>query len=160
MSSMFSSNDPDTFELLGLTKKDGGGEKRTIRLVDNEGVSFSLENLKEEIKTTMKERKDELDKVLSFGAGLLNNSQEAFGFMMGWLTSRIISAYEKSTDTQITIQMESKTLNREEVIENTIEEIKSFLAHLEENKNNPELMLRDVPHSPIKSDLDGTEGYE
>lgn len=165
MSSIFNNDNKDKFQIIAMTK-DGGGERRTTCLKEADGSLLDLEHLREELKTLLESRKDDLTKVISFGAGLLDGSDAAFGFMVGWVTKTIIEAYEHSQmkngehpdDVHISVSMDTDDLSRDDVIDDTIEQAEKFIKFMKENRDNPDIKLNGLGN-PIKSDIDGTDGY-
>ena len=158
MSSLFTNTDKDKFQVVVPTK-DGGGERKTTWLQDKDGDLFSLETLKEEVKNILKERKEDLEKVMSFGSGLLNKHDEAFGFMIGVIVSKIITAYEIENKTTVTMELDSTSLSKEEMVDSFIEEVGAFQKFLIEHKDDPDLSLNNVGLDNVNSDLDGTGDY-
>jgi hypothetical protein len=149
-----------------IIKSDGNGEKRTTYLKDADGNLISIGDLMEQIQEILKEREEDVDRIRTFGAGLLDSSM-SFGFMIGWVTKTIIEALEHSQmkdaehgdNVKISINMDKEELSRDDVIDTELEQMQMFIDLIKENRDNPDIKLNNITN-PIKSGIgDGTEDY-
>ena len=142
----------DEFEIV-LLNPEGGGEKKTTYLVDDKGERFNLKSLKKSVKRVIKERKDELKKILAFGGGLTGDPAEAMGFVVAWVTKSILASYEEKNETKLDIVLEEEELDKDSVKEYAIDELKGILKVLEDD---PDAQVNKLPTNP-QDDFDGTE---
>lgn len=145
----------DEFEIV-LLKPDGSGERKVTYLVDGDGERFNLKSLKESVKKVMKERKEELKKVLAFGGGMTGNVDEATGFVVAWITRSIIRNYEKKNDVKLDIVLEEEEISKDQVREFAIDELEEILTML---KDDPEQAIKKLPSNP-SDNFDGTEIFK
>ena len=92
-----------------------------------------------------------------------NNTTLAINIKADGLTSKIqkiINNYENENNTQCTIKLETEELNKDDMIDQALEEIDAMKEFIMEHRDDDDINLNNIGMGGIKSDLDGTGDYE
>lgn len=159
MSKLLRPNENDhEFDVLAINNKGDALSLRTY-LTDSDNTQYNLTNLKDEVKNILKNRKEDTDKIHAFAGGFMDSNEQAFGFMIGMLTQKIINAHEVSNNTEITLKMEKTEISKEELKESFIESIESLKDYILKNFDDPDFDPSKINLGKIKPDIDGTDSY-
>ena len=151
--------DKDKFKIVIMSGdgEDRIAEERTVRILDDKGKPFNLKQLKDTIKGVRENQEDKCKDIASFAGGLLESNAEVHGFMIGWITSKIIQSYEESKNTKCHINVtDVKELTKEELMMDAANSLESMAKHLRENLGSDELSLNKLPTNPFN----GLSEYE
>ncbi len=144
--------DKDKFKvvIMGGEGPDRQAEERTIQILDDKGKAFNLKQLETTIKSVRENQEDKCKDIASLGGGLLNSNAEVHGFMIGWITSKIIQAHEETQKTKCHINVtEVKELSREDLMLDTAKSLEEMAKHIKDNIGNDDVNIEQLPTNPF-----------
>ncbi len=143
----------DQFQAAFLDEH-GKAEVKTTYITDKEDARFDVQGLKKSVIDMLKDetRKPDLEKIFAFGAGFVEDNNQAHGFLVAWIVLKLWSQYEKDNDTELTLNIEKEELTKSEVREYAIGILKGHIKLLEQDDDSE---VKRLPSSPIDN-LDGT----
>lgn len=145
--------DDDKFKVVILNREadnDAVAEERTVQVLDDNGKAFNLQKLIKAIKNVHDEQKDKCKDIASLGGGICGNNDEVNGFVLGWITSKIIQSYEDSKGTKCHINVvDTKDLTRDDLMMGTAELFEEMAKYIRENIDNEEVNINKLPTNPF-----------
>lgn len=157
---MVNNEERDKFKITILNHQEDGdnvAEERTVQVLDDDGKPFDLSKLKDTIKSVRNEQDDKCKDIISLGGGIVQDSKEAHGFMIGWITSKIIQAHEEATKKKCHITVtDVKDLTRDDLMKGTADDLEKMAKFIRENIGNEDVSINKLPTNPF----DGISQYE
>ena len=122
-------------------KKDDNIEYLDVTLIDDDGEEFDMETLRNIFKDTIENKKDSLEKIIDFGTAILGDHYKGVPFMFGWVIQKIINTYEIKNDTKLKIQVNTETLDTDEIKDKTVDMLEDLLDRIKTG----DLDITDMP---------------
>lgn len=149
----------DKFKVIIMTG-DGAdkiAEERVVQIIDENNKPFNLEQLKKTIHDVRSTQEDKCKDIASLAGGIVGGNAEIHGFMIGWITSKIIQAHEEGKKTKCHISVsEIKELSRDDLLLGTAAALEEMAKYIKDNITNEELNISKLPNNPFN----GLSEYE
>jgi len=143
-------NDRFKVVIMNREEDDNAAEERTVQVLDDKGNPFNLEQLKNTIKSVRENQEDKCKDIASLAGGIVGSNAEVHGFMIGWITSKVIQSYEEGNKTKCHINVtDVKDLSREDLMMDAANSLEEMAKQLKENINNEDVNLSKLPSNPF-----------
>jgi len=131
-------------------KKNDNIEYVNISIIDDDGDEFEMDTLREIVKKTVDDKQDKLEKIVDFGAAITGDHYRGSAFMLGWVISKILGAYETNNEIKLHVHSDVEELDASEIKEKTVDMLEEMLEKIK----NGDLDVSDMPLNMSRLDDD------